>query len=225
MSRHDNEKAVLEQYNNSRLFHSLLVGKFVTDVDAVLDQAAENFSGMLPDMAYVDKPDDPMANNLFLCCGILALYQALEPRNVSVEDFGSAMLDFIRQAPQQDATDQTTAESPDITLREAARRSQTEPLAGEFVFELLEAEAQLDWGMNIKSCAICHAFAKYDAMDLVPYMCASDDVVSDRAGSGLRRTGSIAVGAHECDFRYKQGAEPLYLADQYPQKIKLKQQD
>lgn len=56
-------------------------------------------------------------------------------------------------------------------------------------------------------------------MDLVPYMCATDDVVSDRGGQGLRRTGTIAVGAHQCDFRYKRGGEPLHLAPQCPQRF------
>ena len=82
-----------------------------------------------------------------------------------------------------------------------------------------------DWGMNIKSCAICHAFSKYDAMDLVPYMCASDDVESDRGGQGLRRTGTIAVGAHQCDFRYKRVGEPKHLAAQYPDRIRVVKND
>ncbi len=77
--------------------------------------------------------------------------------------------------------------------------------------------------MNIKSCAICHAFSKYDAMDLVPYMCASDDVVSDRGGQGLRRNGTIALGRHECDFRYERGGEPLRVAEQYPERIRIVQ--
>ena len=74
--------------------------------------------------------------------------------------------------------------------------------------------------MNIKSCAICHAFSKYDAMDLVPYMCAMDDVASEIGDLGLRRTGTIALGATHCDFRYERGREPLRLADQYPERIR-----
>ena len=79
-----------------------------------------------------------------------------------------------------------------------------------------------DWGMNVKSCAICSSFSKYDAMDLVPYMCASDDVMSDQGEQGLRRTGTIAVGAHQCDFRYKSGGEPQHIAEEYPERIRLK---
>ena len=80
---------------------------------------------------------------------------------------------------------------------------------------------EVDWGMNIKSCAICSLFSRHDAMDLVPYMCATDDVMSDHGAQGLRRTGSIAVGAHQCDFVYKHEGEPQHLAKQYPEKIRI----
>jgi hypothetical protein len=74
--------------------------------------------------------------------------------------------------------------------------------------------------VNITRCGICHAYAKHDAMEFTPYMCATDDLESDRLGQGLRRTGTIALGAHRCDFRYKAGGEPLRLAEQYPDQIR-----
>jgi len=79
--------------------------------------------------------------------------------------------------------------------------------------------------MNVKSCAICSMFSKYDAMDLVPYMCASDDVESDRDGQGLRRNGTIATGARRCDFRYKRGGEPQRIAEQHPDQIQMEKPD
>lgn len=107
-----------------------------------------------------------------------------------------------------------------------AKASQTNALPGEFVYEtVLGDRREFDWGMNVQSCAICSAFSKYDAMDLVPYMCATDDVVSDRENQGLRRTGTIAVGATHCDFRYKRGGDPLHLLAQYPDRIHVAADD
>lgn len=53
-------------------------------------------------------------------------------------------------------------------------------------------------------------------------MCASDDVMSDKGGRGLQRTGSIALGAQKCDFRYKRNGQPRRLAEQYPDRIRIK---
>ena len=65
------------------------------------------------------------------------------------------------------------------------------------------------------SCAVCHAFSKHDAVDVVPYVCAIDDQLSAKLGLGLRRTGTHALGSGCCDFRYKLGGEPLTLRSQY----------
>ena len=45
--------------------------------------------------------------------------------------------------------------------------------------------------------------------------------MSDRGHQGLRRTGTIAVGAHQCDFRYQRTGEPGHLADKYPDRIRI----
>ena len=52
-------------------------------------------------------------------------------------------------------------------------------------------------------------------------MCSYDDVTSKAGDSGLRRTGTIALGASRCDFRFKTSGEPLALVDQFPEKIRL----
>lgn len=202
-----------------------LAGRFVSDVDAVIAEASAIFDEMLPEMAYVDKPQHPLASALFICSVNLSLYLALKKRGVDVHAFGNAMLTGLTRAPIQ------VPEESDDVLRERlvqfaamAEASQTNAEPGEDVVEFVSGENQdFEWGYNVKSCAICHQAAKYDAIDLVPYFCAVDDVMSDKGNQGLRRTGSLAVGAPHCDFRYRRGGEPQRLADQYPEQIRFVQ--
>jgi hypothetical protein len=165
-----------------------------------------------------------MASALFICSINLALYLALKARGIDVHDFGSAMLTGLAKAPMPAPDSLTDEQIAQFTA--SADASQQDAAPGEFVYEVYSGEDDnLDWGMNVKSCGICHQYAKYDAMDLVPYMCATDDVMSDKTNQGLRRTGSIAVGAHQCDFRYTTGGEPQRLAAQYPDKIRVVAQE
>ena len=148
----------------------------------------------------------------------------LAERGVDVHDFGAGMVDGLARAPEQPAEFPTDPEGRQKALARmiaAADASQANAAPGEFVYEAFAGEEDGTWGINIKSCAICSFFSKYDAMDLVPYMCATDDVVSDKGNQGLRRTGTIALGAHQCDFRYGTGGEPLRVAEQYPERIRL----
>jgi hypothetical protein len=191
----------------------------VDDPDAAVADAAERLDAMIPELAYLDRPEQPMAAPLFQCATALALYLALRERGVAVHDFGAEFLTQLR------AFAELLPESPieyDETMVRLAEESQRSAQPGEFVFEILPIDDTGAWGINMLSCAICHHFSKYDAMELVPYMCASDDVLSDQFDQGLRRTGTIALGAHHCDFRYHTGAEPLRVADQYPEPIRIR---
>ena len=202
-----------------------LAARFVDDAEAVMDEAAERFERMIPDMAYVDDPEQPMAYSVFVCSAALALYLSLRERGVDVHEFGSAFLAQLVESPPPppDTSDDRSPREQFAEFLKRAELSQQQAKANEFVYEAAyHGTDELDWSMNVKSCAICHAFARHDAMELVPYMCATDDVVSDQLGQGLRRSGTIALGAPQCDFRYKKGGEPVRVAEQYPEKIRLK---
>lgn len=218
--RMDNVEAVKGQFTGMRRGYQMIAARFVDDPEAVVDKAAALYDQMVPDLAYLDEQDHPMADSLFKCAMTLAVYLALKERGVQVHDFGATVLEMFAMVPAP--PDQLGDEAAVLALKSAAAASQREPKKGEFVFEVLEEVPGTDVAMNIKSCGICHHFSKYGAMELVPYMCALDDVVSDKLGQGLRRTGTIALGASHCDFRYSHGGEPLRVADHYQDRIRLK---
>jgi hypothetical protein len=226
MNRTENQQFVKTTYfDQANIRLTRLAGRFANDTDAVIAEASAIFDEMLPGMAYVDKPQHPLASALFICSVNLSLYLALKQRGVDVHAFGSAMLNGLTRAPIP------VPEESDEVLRERlaqfeaiAEASQVNAAPGEDVVEFVSGEgADFEWGYNVKSCAICHAAAKHDAMDLVPYFCAVDDVMSDKGNQGLRRTGSLALGASHCDFRYTRGGEPKQLAEQYPERIRFVQ--
>lgn len=184
------------------------------DVAPVLAQARQQFEEMLSELPYVDRPDHSMFASMFACAAMLAAFQVLRERGIDAHTWGAA----CHQLP------------PGVTESDEASRersrldgdaSQHGAAPNEFVFEIIEGDEHSERGMNITSCAICHLFSRYDAMELVPYMCSFDDVVSDASGQGLRRTGTIALGATHCDFRFRDGGEPLRLAEQYPDRIRI----
>jgi hypothetical protein len=225
MPHPSNEQFVRNVFEEARPRFTRLAARFVEDADAIVEQAATIFEEMIPDMAYLEKPDHPMAGAVFACSANLAVYLALRDRGIDAHHFGGAMLSALSKAPIPPASEPHSDQSPAERFAqfvEVADASQTDARPGEFVYEAIIGDRQeFDWGMNITSCAICSAYSKYDAMDLVPYMCATDDVVSDREKQGLRRSGSIAVGASHCDFRYQRSGEPRHLAEQYPELIQI----
>jgi len=152
---------------------------------------------------------------MFICASVLSLYIHLRHQGVDVHKYGARYVELskMRPLPEEEAEGEED-------MGEMLAAEKMHP--GEFDFEIVQGDGKtFDFGYNVKSCAICHVFSQHDAMDLVPYMCAFDDVASDLGDMGLRRTGTIAVGASHCDFRYKKGREPQHLAEVYPEKIRL----
>jgi hypothetical protein len=97
-------------------------------------------------------------------------------------------------------------------LRRQADESQRGAKPGEFVFRVLDEHGpDSDLAVDILECAVCKGFARHDAMDVVPWICAADDKLSSALGLGLRRSGTRALGAERCDFRYKLGGKPQRL--------------
>lgn len=222
MSRSDNQQRVMNLFSREQAV--VFAKQFVDDPEAVAGEALQIFERMVPEMAYVDDPDHIMASAVFGCCGVLALYLPLRDRGVEVHQFGGAFLEQTRTVMPEASDAMNNAMSPRdriSRLVESGKASKSAAKPGEFVFDAFWGDrSEFDWGMNVESCAICHAFSKYGATELVPYMCATDDLMSDFGEDGLRRTGTIALGSHRCDFRYKSGGEPLRLVEQYPDQIR-----
>lgn len=212
MAYADSERErVLAFYDAMRSWLRPAVARLDADAEATLREARGVLEGMLDDVPYADRPKHTMAAPMFSCASMLAVYQVLRENGVDAHAWGRA-IHTLPAVPEPDSGSESFVAD--------AAASQTGAAPNEFVFELVEPDARTDYGMNITSCAICHLFSRHDAMDLVPYMCAYDDVMSKAAGSGLRRTGTIALGSTHCDFRFKSGGEPLRLADQYPDRVR-----
>jgi len=217
-----NEEAVRTFFRQAEPRLLRLAGRLTQEPDAAVSAARAHFEAMIPDLAYVDKPAHPLAPAFFASTVNLALYLALRDQGIDAHTFGRAMLTGLERAPIPPDPNRTErSDAARLAFIAAAERSQREALAREDVFEFLDGDGEsFEYGLNVKACATCHQFARYGAMDLVPYMCAVDDVMSAKHGEGLRRTGSIALGADHCDFRYKAGGTPEPLAPRYPAKIR-----
>lgn len=86
-----------------------------------------------------------------------------------------------------------------------AGRSKDAPVGG-WVFDFIEGEGDLAYGVNYRRCAIRDLAVSQGAADFAPYICLSDIVGSNLFGWGLKRSETLAQGGSHCDFRFRRGA-------------------
>ena len=186
------------------------------DPAAAVERASSRWDEQSPTFAYADETDHPMAPSFLLCAAHLVVFDVLRERDgVDAHAYGRAMHGVPRslRIPFEDPASPREFRAAAVVSMETRR-------PGRFAFEYVREEGS-DWGMNIRACALVHEFSQHDALDLVPYFCHNDDVASDEQGQGLRRTGTIAVGASHCDFRFQAGGVPVRIIEQYPDKVRL----
>lgn len=218
MSVGDEHQAVRLVFEFARARLAAVAADLTDDPDTTIDEAEGRFDAMVPELAYVDDPGHPMATQLFLCAATLALYLALRERGVDVHDFGRAIVENLENDPVEDPDPHEDLPA----FFAAAEASQTAAAPGEFVFEGLPGGDDFEWGFDVTTCGIVSLYSRYGATDLVPYMCAIDDVMSDQANAGLRRSGTVALGADRCDFRYQAGGIALPVAVRHPDSIRIR---
>ncbi len=190
----------------------------------VLDEARLAFSQLLPDVPYTDNPSHTMAQSMYFCAVGLAFLKPIRARSIDLHCLGRAIYHFTKVYNESVAGSEDLSQSKQARER-SNRESEESHLSNdpkEFVWDVIETTNEGVSGFNVTSCAICQLYSKHQASELVPYLCAGDDLVSDAFNQGLRRTGTIALGSHTCDFRFQQGRQGTALADRFPTKIMLK---
>jgi hypothetical protein len=230
MSNAEHLKYIHQYFEDNRANYASLVAQLSEDVDVFFAEAKATFESMLPHMGYLDKDQrkHAFADSVLFSSLNMALALACQKRGVSLHEYGREMLNSMTTALKQQQTHEGQSDAVDENSKgfarftNAAEQSQKNPRSGEFVFAVVSGKGEeFQWGQNIKSCAICYMASKYDLMELVPYFCATDDVVSDHSKLELYRSGTIALGATHCDFRYGAGSKSEHLSALYPDRIRV----
>lgn len=208
------------------------IGDLTDEPESVITATKKRFTDLAPALAYADERDHPMAFSLFTCASLLCLFLELRERDVTVHAFGARMLRALSDATRAHRASraQKADNQPDLEalrgrverLKTEGSRSQQARKPGQFIFDVRwDDETSGAWTMDMTACGICHLYGQHDALDLVPYMCATDDVMSDMNDEGLRRTGTIALGRSKCDFRYQPGVPTQHLSQAFPERIRI----
>jgi len=177
------------------------------------------------EIPHIGGEENLNTQNLNYSAYTLAMYQVLKPRGQTVEDVGrmiyelyEAMTDYPRWLLRLIGR-LKYGTSYQERWKEQAARSQQCQYPGDWVFTYVEGDGEeFDYGLDFTECGIYKLYHAYDADELTPYMCLSDEVVSRAFDRGLVRYTTIAEGAEKCDFRYKRDRETFVapLRDGWP---------
>jgi len=198
-----------------RRIKPLLVSRY-GEVNAyrLIEDAMKEYESLIPQIPYIGD-NSPFLVFLIPTVKCLALYRAMQRQGSSVEEAGRLIYEMSEI--ELKAMPSTLRRlmgflwfSPWFKkrARKRALSSQTREYPGNFVMQYVEGDGKsFDYGVNYLECANVKFLKAQGAMELAPYICATDKLSSEFLGWGLHRTTTLADGANQCDFRFKKGGD------------------
>jgi len=180
----------------------------------VIPEIRQEYEAVIPQIPYIGNKK-PFTQWLLATAQFLAMYRVFKRHGKSVEEAGRIGYEI---------SDQMLNAYPKFMLRFFGRtifskkrlgnarmyaeESQKRKYPGDYVFKFVEGDNEnFDFGIDYAECASQKFLAAQGAIELAPYICATDILQSERFGWGLTRTMTLAEGAEKCDFRFKKGGK------------------
>jgi hypothetical protein len=180
--------------------------------NAVIRESHHEYEALIPQIPYIGNRN-PFLIFLLPASRNLAIYRVLQRQDRTIEDAGQLIYEMseakwkaiprlIRRMIEYFWFSRWSL----VLAKKWAIESQKREYPGSFVMTYVEGNGRdFDYGVDYSECAICKFLSAQNALELVPYMCATDKIGSELLGWGLSRTMTIAKGDEKCDFRYKKG--------------------
>jgi hypothetical protein len=182
--------------------------------DALIRESHFGYEALIPQIPFIgDK--NPFLNFLLPTTRFLAVYRALQKQGRTVEEAGQLVYEMsaadLKAIPGLFRRAIGYLWFTPWLLRRLKKREiefREREYSGGYVVTCVQGDGHsFDYGVDYTECASCKFLDAQDALELAPYVCATDKVASEMLGWGLTRTMTLAEGFEKCDFRFKKGGK------------------
>jgi len=180
----------------------------------IVSDSREIYKSLIPQIPFIGERD-PFLIFMLPTIRALAIYRALQKYGYTVEAAGQ-LINELSEAEVKSYPKFLRRLigylwfSPLFLMRlkKRAKKSQQRKYPENFVMEFVEGNGKTyNYGINYIECANCKFLNAQNALELAPYICATDKIISELLGWGLTRTMTLAEGNPMCDFRFTKGGE------------------
>ena len=175
-------------------------------------EARQEYETLIPRIPYIGE-SRPLLTFFFPVTRYLAVYRALQRQDRTLEEAGHLI--FLIAGEEARAIPYVVRRAMEVLwfsgwfrrlARKRAIKSQERRYAGGFVMSYVEGDGrEFNYGIDYSECANCKFLRAQQAFELAPYVCATDQPISELMGWGLTRPQTIADGFPICGFRFKKG--------------------
>jgi hypothetical protein len=182
----------------------------------IIRATEDQYTTLLPDIHFISYSGNPIYKRLDFSAYFLALIHVLEKQGEDFETIRKICLNITTEfVKPKSALHRWFKKWPsklmntkfaDWFYRQFEKRISVNKSTEGFIAKVITDKNEtygMGFGIDILECGICKLFNKHNSGRYASILCEVDEITSAQAGLKLIRTGTIANGAHKCDFRYK----------------------
>ena len=199
-----------------KYFARTIRNRYPDNADSLVAEINGQFDDISVDTKFAKTSGNPIDRRLEFTSYFLALIKTLEKRGESFDTIRRICLEIVTEYVRpknklQQLLKQLPAKFANTWLsnivitklnKKVKRRSHPDGFVANIITEK-EDTFWLGYGFDILECGICKLFKKHHYEKYASILCEVDEITSGLAGLTLVRTGTIALGAKKCDFRFK----------------------
>ena len=196
-------------------FSKALKNHFPTTENALMSTLEAYYKAISKDTHFATSSSNPIDKRLDFCAYFLALIKTLDEKGESFETIRKVSLEVVLEyvRPKNKLSEwakgiplkllQSPFSSFLLTVfnKKVSKKGNEEGFLAHIITDKNETYG-LGYGVDIIECGICKLFKKHNFQKYASILCEVDEVTSNLAGLKLIRTGTIALGAQKCDFRF-----------------------
>jgi hypothetical protein len=182
----------------------------------VINEIDGHYKDIAVDTNFAATSKNPIDRRLDFCAYFLALIKTLDKGGESYETIRKICLEIVTEYVRPKNKIQALLKKlptrfintwfAAILLKAFNKRVSSNINANGFIATIITDKNKtygFGYGVDILECGICKLFKKHNYQKYSSILCEVDEVTSALAGLKLIRTGTIALGAKKCDFRFK----------------------
>jgi len=189
---------------------------FPVSSDKIMADTDAYYKTISIDTRFAKTSANPIDKRLDFCSYFLALIKTFDEQGENFEMIRKVCLEVVTDYVQPKNKIQALLKRLPAKLtntwfgniiikafnKKVSQRSQPDGFLANIITNKEETFG-LGYGVDILECGICKVFKKHRYEKYASILCEVDELTSNMAGLQLIRTGTIALGAKKCDFRYK----------------------
>ncbi|MEO5995200.1 MAG: L-2-amino-thiazoline-4-carboxylic acid hydrolase [Chitinophagaceae bacterium] len=202
--------------NYKKYFTQAVRNTYPGESDFLMSEIEDNYKAISQDTRFSLTSSNPIDRRLDFCAYFLALIKTLDAQEETYDTIRTICLEivleyirpknkiqvFLKRLPAKLTNTWLATLIFKILNKKFSQRANVNGFVAKIITDKNETFG-LGYGFDILECGICKLFKKYHFEKYSSILCEVDEITSALAGLKLIRTGTIALGAKKCDFRFK----------------------